>query len=125
MKNYKELKVWKKSIEVVKDAYQLISLLPNNEIYGLSSQMARAVVSIPSSIAEGSSRSSDKEYIHFLEIALGSAFEIETQLIICDKVYNKIEFDIKKLILEVIEIQMMLASFITTIKKGLKLKANG
>ena len=82
MKNYKELKVWQRGIELAKSTYALVRQLPREETYGLRSQMTRAAVSIPSNIAEGSSRTSENEYRHFLEIALGSCFELDTQLII-------------------------------------------
>ena len=82
MKNYKELKVWQRGLEIVAETYKLVRQLPREETYGLRSQMTRAAVSIPSNIAEGSSRSSENEYRHFLEIALGSCFELDTQLIV-------------------------------------------
>ena len=83
MNSYKELVVWQKSIELVKEIYGLVKLLPKEETYALSDQMRRAVVSIPSNIAEGFARKSTKEFVNFLSIALGSNAEIETQLIIC------------------------------------------
>ena len=82
MKNYKELKVWQRGLELVALTYALVRQLPREEVYGLRSQMTRAAVSIPSNIAEGSSRTSEKEYRHFLEIALGSCFELDTQLVV-------------------------------------------
>jgi four helix bundle protein len=81
-KTHTDLEVWKKSIELVKCIYQATSLFPKEEIYALTSQMRRSVVSIPSNIAEGATRQSNKEFIQFLFIALGSASELETQLII-------------------------------------------
>lgn len=85
MRNFRNLTIWNNGIELVLKVYELSSYLPNNEKYGLASQICRASVSIPSNIAEGSSRNSDTEYKRFLEIALGSAFELETQLIIIQK----------------------------------------
>ena len=82
MKNYKELRVWQRGMELVKAVYTVVRQLPREETYGLRSQMTRAAVSVPSNIAEGSSRTSEKEYRHFLEIALGSCFELDTQLIV-------------------------------------------
>ncbi len=82
MKNYKELNVWKKGIELVKETYRVSRLFPAEEKFGMVSQMTRASVSVPANIAEGSSRTSDKDYARFLQIALGSAFELQTYFII-------------------------------------------
>jgi four helix bundle protein len=82
MKNYKELNVWKKGIEIVKVTYQLSKSFPSEEKFGLVSQMTRSAVSISANIAEGSSRNSDKDYARFLQIALGSAFELQTYFVI-------------------------------------------
>ncbi len=82
MKNYRELKVWQMSIEVVKQTFTISKLLPQQEKFGTISQMTRAAISIAANIAEGSSRSSDKEYARFLQISLGSAFELQTYFII-------------------------------------------
>ncbi|NHA06683.1 four helix bundle protein [Mucilaginibacter sp. HC2] len=89
MHNFKELKVWKAGIEISKIVFQLCKALPAEEKYGLISQMIRSAISIPSNIAEGCGRRSDKELYHFLSIALGSSFELETQLIIA-KEFNYI-----------------------------------
>lgn len=85
MHNFKQLKIWQKSIDLVTHVYQLTSTFPSSELYGLSSQIQRSATSIPSNIAEGSARGSDKELIRFLNIANGSAAELETQLIISEK----------------------------------------
>jgi len=82
MKDFKKLEVWQRGIKIVELAYKLTKLLPNEEKFNLTSQINRSAVSIPSNIAEGSSRRSEKDYFRFLEIALGSCFELETQLII-------------------------------------------
>ncbi|MEO6524821.1 MAG: four helix bundle protein [Mucilaginibacter sp.] len=82
MHNFKELKVWKSGIELSKSIFTLTKTFPADERFGLISQMNRAVVSIPSNIAEGCGRKSSKELHQFLNITLGSAFELETQLII-------------------------------------------
>ena len=80
--DYKDLDVWKKSIELVTEIYSITANLPNEEKYGIVSQIRRAAVSIPSNIAEGCARFSDKENLRFLDIARGSLAELETQLII-------------------------------------------
>ena len=82
IKSYKDLLIWKKGITIVKLVYQLVKTFPQEEMYALSSQLKRASVSIPSNIAEGYGRNTDKSFSHFLDIARGSLFEIETQLII-------------------------------------------
>jgi four helix bundle protein len=79
---YKDLEVWKKSIELVKEVYKITENFPQSEQFGLTSQIKRAVISIPSNIAEGSARYSNKETSRFIDIAIGSIAETDTQLII-------------------------------------------
>lgn len=81
MRNFRLLDCWKLGMEIVKLTYPLLEILPATENYGLRSQISRAVISMPSNIAEGCSRSSNKELARFFEISIGSAFELETQLI--------------------------------------------
>ena len=85
MNNFKELKVWKKSIDLVKLIYEITQQFPKEETYGLTNQVRRCAVSIPSNIAEGAGRKGNKEFEQFLHISLGSSFELETQLIIANK----------------------------------------
>ena len=82
MHNFRNLNVYKDSIELVKEVYSLVNKFPVEERYMLANQMCRSSISIPSNIAEGSSRTSDKDLKRFIEIAMGSAFELETQLTI-------------------------------------------
>ncbi len=82
MHNFKKLKIWNDSIELVSESYKITRTFPDFEKFGLVTQMNRCVVSIPSNIAEGSSKSTDKHFNKYLEDSLGSAFEWETQLII-------------------------------------------
>jgi len=93
IKSYKELIVWQRSIELVKEIYITTSQLPKEELYGLSSQMRRSSVSISSNIAEGYQRKNRKEYLQFLRIAFGSGAELETQLIITTELFQNINFD--------------------------------
>jgi len=86
MRNFRKLIIWQKAIEITTDVYYFAASLPIEEKFGLRSQITRASVSMPSNIAEGCSRRSDKENAHFLEISLGSSFELETQLIICNSI---------------------------------------
>ncbi len=85
MRNFREFAIWNQGIDLAVKTYELAKQLPKEEVYGLRSQITRAVVSIPSNIAEGCSRSSEKAFKQFLEISLGSAFELETDLIIVKK----------------------------------------
>ena len=105
--NHKELDVWKKSMDLVELIYKLSSSFPENERFGLTSQIRRAAVSVPSNIAEGAGRKGDKEFVQFLHIALGSLSEIETQYLIAVRLNyieknNNMEVsinDVKRLIL--------------------------
>ncbi|MBC8756587.1 four helix bundle protein [Kordia sp. YSTF-M3] len=83
MRDFRKLDVWKSAIDLVADVYEILEQLPDVEKFGLRSQISRAVVSIPSNIAEGSAKDSQKDFARFLKIGLGSAFEIETQFVIC------------------------------------------
>jgi four helix bundle protein len=94
-RSYKDLEVWKLSIELVKEIYQITEKFPPSEIYGLTNQMRRAAVSIPSNIAEGQERNSAKEFRQFLAIALGSVAEIETQLIIAKEIHYLTEAEVE------------------------------
>lgn len=112
IESYKQLKVWQRSIELVKEVYKITDDFPKSELYGLISQMRRCVISIPSNIAEGYKRRNLGEYIQFLSIADASAAELETQIIIAKDLYSKIDFSRTESLLE--EVQKML---ITMIKK--------
>lgn len=83
--DYRKLQVWQKAMELTLEVYALVKLLPKEETYALSDQMRRAVVSIPSNIAEGHGRNSDKEFVKFLYISRGSLLELETQIEICHR----------------------------------------
>ena len=85
MKDHKELDVWKQSVELVVQIYTATKDFPKDELYGLTNQIRRAAVSIPSNISEGAARNTEKEFVQFLHIALGSASELETQLLIAQK----------------------------------------
>ena len=81
-KRFKDLRIWQKSIEIVSDIYLLTKKFPKEELYGLTSQIRRSAISIPSNIAEGFRRYHNKEYRQFLYISLGSCAELETQIAI-------------------------------------------
>ena len=103
-------------MELVVDVYKISQILPNEEKYGLRSQITRAVVDIPSNIAEGSSRNSLKDFKRYLEISLGSSFELETQLLIAEKL-NMIKNDqLSEIIDKLHEEQKMINGLINTLK---------
>ncbi|MEN8123801.1 MAG: four helix bundle protein [Bacteroidota bacterium] len=111
MHKVEDLKIWKKSIELTKLVYRLIVFLPSDEKYGLFSQIKRSVVSIPSNIAEGAGRSSNKEFKYFLSIENGSSYELQNQLILTTE-FNLIPKNkIDPIISLIIEIQKMNYSF--------------
>ncbi len=88
IKSYKDLIVWQKGYELVKQVYIISAKLPKSEVFALQSQMRRSAISIVSNIAEGSSRKTRKDYCQFIHIAYGSASELETQLFLCKDLYN-------------------------------------
>ena len=108
--NYKNLKIWQLGIEIANDISDILIDFPKHERYDLSSQISRCSVSMPSNIAEGSSRT-DKSFSHFLDIALGSSFELITQLIVAKHRKNIIENTYQKPELKIEEFQRMTMSF--------------
>lgn len=116
MRNYKELKIWQKGFKIALDAFKITAQFPLNEKYGITSQITRAAVSISSNIAEGSSRQSDKDYNRFIQIALGSCFELETQLLIAKSMRFANELEINQLLEDVCDEQKMLSSFMNVLK---------
>jgi four helix bundle protein len=85
MAGYRDLKVWQSAMQLAGEVYRLSAKFPKHEIYGLASQIQRSAVSVPSNIAEGHGRNSNKEFHHFLGVALGSLAELETQLILAQQ----------------------------------------
>ncbi|RMB57998.1 four helix bundle protein [Dokdonia sinensis] len=118
MRNYRNLEIWKNGIQIVKHTYALAQKLPTTEKFGLKSQITRAVVSIPSNIAEGCSRNSDVEFKRFLEIAMGSLFEVETQVTICEELKYLSQEETKEIKILLIQEAKMINSLITKIKKA-------
>ena len=111
MHNYLELKIWQRSRELVKLIYQLTESFPDSQKYGLISQMQRAAISIPSNIAEGAGRNTSKDFARFLDIANGSAFELETQLFLSNDLGYADTNQVKNIISELKEIQKMIFKF--------------
>ena len=95
MRDYKNYTVWQESIELTSEVYELTKKFPDDEKFGLISQIRRSAVSIPSNIAEGASRSSIKDFSRFLEVAQGSGFELDTQLLIAENLnlISEMEYD--------------------------------
>ena len=116
VRTHKDLDIWKMSIDLVKDIYTLTESFPKDEQFGLTSQLRRAAVSIPSNIAEGSARNGNKEFIRFCYISLGSLSEVETQIIIAREL-NFIQTRLSSEVLEKVEIiRKKLLNFIKYLK---------
>ena len=114
MHKVEDLKIWQKSIALTKLVYEIVAALPTHEKYGLTSQIKRSSVSIPSNIAEGAGRNTNKDFSRFISIALGSAFELETQLLIA-KNLGYIQTLIEDVFLLIEEVGKMINSFIRKI----------
>lgn len=112
---FQDLRIWKLGIEVVKDVYLLTEFFPKNELYGLTSQIRRSVISIPSNIAEGFRRYHNKEYRQFLYIALGSCAEVETQIIIANELKYIMASEREKILEKVDHLSRMIATLIKRI----------
>ena len=105
VESFKQLTVWQRSIQVVKEVYRLTKSLPESERYGLVNQIRRAAISVPANIAEGKKRKTKKDFLQFLRIADGSAAELETQLFLCRDLYS---IDISECISLLTEVSKML-----------------
>jgi four helix bundle protein len=117
MKDFRNLQVWEKSHKLTLLIYKTVSLFPSDEKYGLISQIKRASASIPTNIAEGCGRESDKDFARFLQIAMGSASEVE-YLVILSKDLNYLDTETSNLLIESTqEIKKMLASLLKTLRK--------
>lgn len=114
IQSHKDLTVWQRSIELVVEVYNITYHFPKSEEYGLSNQMRRAAIAIPSNIAEGYRRKGIREYIQFLYIANASASELETQFIIAKKIYPRINYEKGNSLLN--EILKMLTSMISKLR---------
>ena len=111
MRDFIKMHCWNLGMEIVGLVYELLERLPSVEKYGLRSQISRSAISMPSNIAEGSSRSSNKDTARFFEIAIGSAFEIETQILVGQKAGFFSEDDVKTLLSKVVEFQRKTNSY--------------
>ena len=113
IKTHKDLDVWKKSMDLVESVYCRTERFPDSEKYGLTNQIRRCAVSISSNIAEGAARKTDKEFVQFCYIALGSLSELETQLLIAERLKYSQNIDILE---NVVEIRRMLLGLIKYLK---------
>lgn len=108
IKSHKDLIVWQKSIQLSIEIYKLTDRFPKEEIYGLTSQMRRAAVSVPSNLAEGKNRGTKKDFVQFLRISKGSLAELETQIEISKQIHKKLNFDYTQSDILISEIGKML-----------------
>ena len=115
-RTYRDLIVWQKAVLLAVEVYKVTKCFPKDEIYGLTSQLRRAGVAIPSNIAEGQGRGHLSEYIQFLKIAYGSAAEVETQLMIAKKINYISNSNYDSILLLLYEIMKMLNSLILKLK---------
>jgi four helix bundle protein len=116
MRDFKRLLIWQKAMEVVSAVYQAVDMFPKEERYGLRSQVTRSAVSIASNIAEGNAKSSEKEKKQYMERALGSAYELETQLLIIEKLNWLGKSEAANILKLIEEEQKMVATFIGKLK---------
>jgi four helix bundle protein len=118
MHNFKELKIWTKALDLSVSVYKVTASFPKDDRFGLISQIKRSAVSIPSNIAEGAGRNSDKEFIYFLSVANGSAYEIQTQLLISNNLNFLKDNVLESMLNELDEIQKMNYNFQKIPKKN-------
>ncbi|MCL2040489.1 MAG: four helix bundle protein [Bacteroidales bacterium] len=111
MHNFKELIVWQKSRNLVKDVYKLTQKFPAEERFGLTQQIRRASVSIPSNIAEGSGRGTNNDFLHFIDMANGSAFEVETQLYLALDLEYISQSDFEEIMKKLFDIERLIYNF--------------
>ncbi len=114
--NFKNLKVWQKAVDLAVNVYELTKHFPSEERFGITSQMRRSSVSIPSNIAEGTARNSSKSFSNCLDISLGESFELETQSIIANRVGILSQENFDALSTNISEVQKMIIGFKQTIE---------
>jgi len=112
MHNFRELKIWKEALNLTKQVYTVSAQLPSEEKFGLISQINRSAISVPSNIAEGSGRSTNKDFKNFLSIAQSSSYELETQLILAHDLF---QIEVENVIKKLNELQKMMAGFKRTL----------
>jgi len=115
-RNFRDYKVWQDSVDYATQVYRLTSEMPWFEKKGLCDQLQRAAVSISSNIAEGSARPTDADFVHFLDVALGSAYEVETQLLICNNIGYLADEQYQPFLSGIKSIQVQLSRLIGSIR---------
>ncbi len=116
MKTFRDLFIWQKSMTLVTQTYELTQNFPKEELFGLTSQIRRSAISLPSNIAEGYGRESNKEFYRFINIAISSLFEFQTQIEIAKNINYLNEIEFKKIYEETRELEAMIISFSKKLK---------
>lgn len=119
IKSYRELEVWQKSMDLALECYQMTKKFPKSETYGISSQLQRAVISVPANIAEGRSRRHTKEFLQHLSIAYGSLAEVETYVLFAERLNYITKDQLDRLMLKTAEIGRMINGLQRSLKKNL------
>jgi four helix bundle protein len=118
MRDFRRLEVWRRSRGLTADVYRLTATFPPEERYGITAQMRRAVISIPSNLAEGAGRSTDRDFARFIDLAQGSAFELESQLTLCVDLGLAIESSTGEILDEVRQLQRMLHGLAESLRQS-------
>jgi four helix bundle protein len=123
MRNYRDLQVWNKAHHLTLELYRVSRAFPREEIYGLTSQLRRAAVSIGANLAEGCGRRTSSELARFVRIAMGSASELDYHLVLCRDLGFLNDGDFKRTATDLIEVRKMLTSFLISVEQQVELKA--
>ena len=117
VKDYRDLIVWQKAMDLVEAVYRTTAAFPREEVYGLTSQLRRAAVSIPSNIAEGNGRNTTRDYLHFLGMAYGSVKEVETQVLIAERLQYIDSIGSGRLVQMTTEIARLVSGFVNSLNR--------
>jgi four helix bundle protein len=118
MHNFKNIIAWQKAMSLVKDVYLLMEKFPKQEVYGLASQVNRSAISIPSNIAEGSGRNSNKDFMRFLDISISSSFELETQILLAKELGFITDEKMNAVLEKLTEVQKLIFGFQKTLNSN-------
>ena len=116
MHNFRELKIWQRSMTLAEEVYKATSTFPKEEIYGLTSQLRRCAVSVPSNISEGSGRATNRQFKHFLEFSMGSCNEIQTQIDLANRFKYVTKEENERIIDEALQVYKMILAFYNSLK---------